>query len=60
MNKSELIDAIAKDAGITAYTSPTHSSRYRTRDTKFQFLKREVTNYIGYKWYRLFKSLIKV
>lgn len=50
----------AKDAGITAYTSPTHSSRYRTRDTKFQFLKREVTNYIGYKWYRLFKSLIKV
>lgn len=50
----------AKDAGITAYTSPTQSSRYRTRDTKFKFLKREVTNYIGYKWYRLFKSLIKV
>ena len=50
----------AKDAGITAYTSPTQSSRYRTRDTKFQFLKREVINYIGYKWYRLFKPLIKV
>lgn len=50
----------AKDAGITAYTSPTHSSRFRTRDTKFKFLKREVINYIGYKWYRLFKSFIKL
>lgn len=50
----------AKDAGIKAYTSPTHSSRFRTRDTKFKFLKREVTNYIGYKWYRLFKSFIKL
>ena len=50
----------AKDAGITAYTSPTKSSRYRTRDTKFKFLKREVINYIGYKWYRLFKSFIKL
>lgn len=50
----------AKDAGIIAYTSPTHSSRFRTRDTKFKFLKREVINYIGYKWYRLFKSFIKL
>ncbi len=50
----------AKDAGIKAYTSPTNSSRFRTRDTKFQFLKREVINYIGYKWYRLFKSFIKL
>lgn len=50
----------AKDAGINAYTSPTHSSRFRTRDTKFKFLKREVINYIGYKWYRLFKSFIKL
>ena len=31
----------AKDAGITAYTSPTQSSRYRTRDTKFQFHKQK-------------------
>jgi len=50
----------AKDAGIIAYTSPTHYSRFRTRDTKFKFLKREVINYIGYKWYRLFKSFIKL
>ena len=50
----------AKDAGIKAYTSPTHSYRFRTRDTKFKFLKREVINYIGYKWYRLFKSFIKL
>ena len=50
----------AKHAGIIAYTSPTHSSRFRTRDTKFKFLKREVINYIGYKWYRLFKSFIKL
>lgn len=50
----------AKDAEIIAYTSPTHSSRFRTRDTKFKFLKREVINYIGYKWYRLFKSFIKL
>lgn len=50
----------AKDARIIAYTSPTHSSRFRTRDTKFKFLKREVINYIGYKWYRLFKSFIKL
>ena len=50
----------AKDSGIKAYTSPTHSSRFRTRDTKFKFLKREVINYIGYKWYRLFKSFIKL
>lgn len=50
----------AKDDGIIAYTSPTHSSRFRTRDTKFKFLKREVINYIGYKWYRLFKSFIKL
>lgn len=50
----------AKDAEIIAYTSPTHSSRFRTRDTKFKFLKREVINYIGYKWYRLFKFFIKL
>lgn len=49
---------LAKDAHIEAYTSPTKSSRYRTRDTKFQFLKREVFNYIGYKWYRLFKIIL--
>lgn len=51
---------LAKDAHIEAYTSPTKSSRYRTRDTKYKFLKREVFNYIGYKWYRLFKTLISL
>lgn len=51
---------LAKDANIEAYTSPTRSTRFRTRGTKFKFLKREVMNYIGYKWYRLFKSFMKI
>ncbi|MCD7840675.1 MAG: YdcF family protein [Erysipelotrichaceae bacterium] len=46
--------AMAKDAGITAYSSPTPTTRYQTLNTKIPFLARETIYYIGYKWYRLF------
>ncbi|MCH5265377.1 MAG: YdcF family protein [Lachnospiraceae bacterium] len=45
---------LAKDAGITAYSSPTPTSRYVSLKTQIPFLAREVFFYIGYKWYRLF------
>lgn len=45
---------LARDAGITAFTSPTRTSRYQSDDTKFDFLRREVVYFIGYKWYRIF------
>ena len=46
---------LAKDAGITAYSSPTPTSRYISLRTKIPFLARETFFYIGYKWYRIFK-----
>ena len=45
---------LAKDAGITAYSSPTKTTKYVTFKTKFPFLAREVFFYIGYKWWRIF------
>lgn len=45
---------LAKDAGITAYSSPTPTSKYASFKTKIPFLVREVFFYIGYKWYRIF------
>ena len=44
---------LARDAGITAYSSPTPTSRYRRFQTKAKFLAREVFYYIGYQAYRL-------
>ena len=45
---------LARDAGITAYSSPTPTTMYVSAKTKFPFLAREVFFYIGYKWWRLF------
>lgn len=45
---------LAKDAGITAYSSPTLTSRYVSFKTQIPFIARETFYYIGYKWYRIF------
>ena len=45
---------LAKEAGITAYSSPTPTTKYVSLKTKIPFLAREVFFYIGYKWYRIF------
>lgn len=45
---------LARDAGITAYNSPTPTTMYVSAKTKLPFLAREVFFYIGYKWWRLF------
>lgn len=45
---------LAEDAGITAYSSPTPTTRYVSLRTKIPFLLRETFYYIGYQWYRLF------
>ncbi len=45
---------LAKDAGITAYSSPTKTTKYVSLKTKVPFLAREVFFYIGYKWWRIF------
>lgn len=42
---------LAKDAGISAYSSPTQTSKYVSLKTKVPFLAREVFFYIGYKWW---------
>ena len=44
---------LAEDAGISAYSSPTPSTRYISLRTKIPFLARETLYYIGYKWYRI-------
>ncbi|MCD7808042.1 MAG: YdcF family protein [Erysipelotrichaceae bacterium] len=49
--------AMAKDCGITAYTSPTPTTRYQTINTKLPFLIKETIYYIGYKWYHLFSQI---
>jgi len=46
---------LAKDAGITAYSSPTHTSLYQGGEETFKFFVRETFYYIGYKWIRIFK-----
>lgn len=45
---------LATDAGITAYSSPTKTTKYVSLKTKIPFLAREVFFYIGYKWWRIF------
>ena len=45
---------LAKDAGLTAYSSPTQTSMYVSLKTKIPFLARETFYFIGYKWYRIF------
>ena len=42
---------LAKDARISAYSSPTQTSKYVSLKTKVPFLAREVFFYIGYKWW---------
>lgn len=44
---------LARDTGITAYTSPTPTSMYKSLKTKLKFLGRELFYYIGYKMLRL-------
>jgi len=45
---------IAYDAGLTAYSSPTSTTKYQTFSTKIPFWAREMFFYIGYRIYRLF------
>jgi len=45
---------MAEDYGITAYSSPTPTTRYVSIKNKIQFLAREEFFYIGYKIYRIF------
>ncbi len=44
---------LAKDAGITCFTSPTRTSCYQTWKTKIPFAARETILYIGYQLYRI-------
>lgn len=46
---------MAKDYGITAYSSPTPTTMYRSAKTQLPFLAREVYFYIGYCVVRLFR-----
>ena len=46
---------IAKDEGITAYSSPTPSTKYTGYQSRLDFLIRESTLFIGYFIYRLFR-----
>lgn len=43
----------ARDAGITAYSSPTPTTMYKSAGAKAKFLAREVFYYIGYGVYRV-------
>ena len=45
---------MAKDYGMTAYSSPTPTTKYKSLKTKLPFLFREEFFYIGYKIYRIF------
>lgn len=45
----------AKDLGMTAYSSPTPSTLYRSWKTKLPFLMREELYYSGYRLVRLFR-----
>ena len=42
---------LAKNVGLTAYTSPTTTSRYMSLKTQIPFLLRELFFYTGYQWY---------
>lgn len=46
---------MARDYGITAYSSPTPTTMYRSAQTQIPFLAREVFFYIGYLIVRLFR-----
>lgn len=46
---------MADDFGITAYSSPTPTTMYRSAKTQLPFLGREVFFYIGYSVVRLFR-----
>lgn len=46
---------MANDYGITAYSSPTPTTMYRSAKTQIPFLAREVFFYIGYSIVRLFR-----
>jgi len=46
----------ARDLGMTAYSSPTPTTRYRSWRTKLPFLMREEIFYAGYRLTRLFRS----
>lgn len=46
---------MANDYGITAYSSPTPTTMYRSARTQIPFLAREVFFYIGYSVVRLFR-----
>ncbi len=45
---------IAKDLGLTAYSAPTPTTRYRSFGTKLRFLVRETLYYQRYQLYRMF------
>jgi uncharacterized SAM-binding protein YcdF (DUF218 family) len=45
---------MCKDYDLTAYSSPTPTTMYKTAKNKIIFLSREVFFYIGYQIYRLF------
>ena len=46
---------MCEDYGITAYSSPTPTSMYRSLKTKLTFLLREEYFYIGYRIERIFR-----
>ena len=45
---------MSKDYGLTAYSSPTPTTLYKTTKNKLIFLSREVFYYIGYQIFRTF------
>ncbi len=45
--------AIAEDLGVSAYPSPTPSSRYKSWKTKSELLAREIYYYVGHMFRRL-------
>lgn len=46
---------MANDYGITAYSSPTPTSMYRSAKTQLPFLARELFFYVGYSIVRVFR-----
>ena len=51
--------SMAKDSGITAYSSPTPTSMYKSKHNRHLFLLRETVVYIGYELYRFIKLFVK-
>lgn len=45
----------AKDYNIPAFSSPTPTTKYKSFQSKFEFLVRETTFYILYQLYKIFK-----